>query len=219
MKRRDFLKITTAFAALATSTDCAGDNTTRQAATATADDGLVSLTAVQAVSAIRQADITAEEYATALLARAEHLRDLNAYITLNRDSLMEGARRVDRERRKGARLGPVAGLPLLVKDNIDTETLPTTAGCRGLAENRPRQDAPVLKKLLAGGALLMAKTNMHELARGITSTNAAYGAVRNPYDRRTVGLEFDGPVNSDHALLGLGMSVENEIGVLPAPKV
>jgi indoleacetamide hydrolase len=185
MKRRDFLKVTTAFATLATASGCSED-TVPQRATTGSDDRLVALTAVQAVSVIRQGEVSAERYATALLARAERLRDLNAYIALNGNGLLEGARQVDAERRKGSPLGAIAGLPLLVKDNIDTASLPTTAGCRGLAQNQPKQDAAVLKKLLSAGALLMAKMNMGELALSTTSTNAAYGAVRNPYDRRMI---------------------------------
>ena len=185
MNRRDFLKITT-FTAVAVSTRVVGGDTVLDATAAASDDNIVSLTAVEAVTAIRRGEVRAEDYAKVLLSRAERLKDLNAYIALNRDGLMESARAIDAERKKGRRLGPLAGLPLLVKDNIDTKTLPTTAGCKGLAENRPKQDAPVLKQLLSSGALLMAKMNMHELAIGITSTNATYGAVRNPYDRRMI---------------------------------
>jgi indoleacetamide hydrolase len=183
MKRREFFKVTTAFA-VGVSGGCARHDDTRTAAAS--DAALLSLTSAQAVSAIRRGDISAESYAAALLARAERLRDLNACISIDRNGLMEGARRVDAERTKGGRLGPVAGLPLLVKDNIDSAALPTTAGCRGLAQNRPKLDAPVLRQLLSGGALLMAKANMHELAMGVTSNNATYGAVKNPYDPRMI---------------------------------
>ena len=185
MNRRDFLKITT-FTAAAVSSKVVGGDTVLDALAVASDDRLVSLTAVEAVTAIRRGEISAEDYAKVLLTRAERQKDLNAYITLNRDGLLESAQAIDAERKKGRHLGPLAGLPLLVKDNIDTKTLPATAGCKGLAENRPKQDAPVLKQLLANGALLMAKMNMHELALGITSTNATYGAVRNPYDRRMI---------------------------------
>jgi indoleacetamide hydrolase len=71
---------------------------------------------------------------------------------------------------------------VLIKDNVNTADLPTTAGTPALAGNRPRRDAVVVERLLAAGAILFAKTNMHELALGITSNNAAFGAVANPYD-------------------------------------
>ena len=184
MNRRDFLKVT-ALTTVTASANCRPSDSKPQGAAQTGDR-LLSLTAVEAIAAIRQGDITAESYAAALLFRADRLRGLNAYITLNREGLMEGARAIDVDRRNGGRLGPLAGLPLLVKDNIDSAALPTTAGSKGLGENRPKQDAPVLRTLLSRGALLMAKMNMHELAFGITSSNAAYGPVRNPYDRRLI---------------------------------
>src|SRR5215469_12613795 len=94
----------------------------------------LALTATGAVAAIRHGDITAEAYARALLSRAEAFKHLNAYITLNRSGLLAAARAVDVERLKGGQLGRLAGLPLLVKDNIDTKGIPTTAGTRGLAD-------------------------------------------------------------------------------------
>jgi indoleacetamide hydrolase len=142
----------------------------------------LALTATEAVAAIRRGDITAEAYAKALLARAEAFKHLNAYIVLNRSGLLAAARAVDVERRKGGQLGRLAGLPLLIKDNIDTKGLPTTAGTRGLADNRPKHAAPALAPLLAAGAAVMAKMNMHELAFGITSSNSAFGFAENPYD-------------------------------------
>ena len=152
-------------------------------AAADTESELQALTASKAVDAIARGEVTAEAYARALLARAEARKDLDACIALNRDGVMEGARAIDVSRSKGERLGRLAGLPLLVKDNIDAKGLPTTAGTKGLAGNRPKEDAPVLSPLLQSGALLMSKTNMHELAFGITSTNAAYGAVKNPYNK------------------------------------
>jgi mandelamide amidase len=138
------------------------------------------------VAAIRRGDVSAEDYASALLARAQKLKGLNTYVALNGEGMLAAARKIDQARRAGKALGRLAGLPLLIKDNIDTKALPTTAGSKGLADNRPRSDAPVLRPLLSAGALLMAKMNMHELAFGITSTNAAYGAVKNPYDPRMI---------------------------------
>jgi mandelamide amidase len=73
-------------------------------------------------------------------------------------------------------------LPILVKDNIDTSSAPTTAGTPALRDDRPSADATVVASLFAAGAILLGKTNMHELAVGITNNNAAFGAVRNPYN-------------------------------------
>lgn len=87
-----------------------------------------------------------------------------------------------------ARKGPLAGIPIGVKDNIDVLPYPTTAGSGALRANLPADDAPVVARLRAAGAWFPAKLNMHELAFGTTSDNAAFGAVRNPHDPdRTAG--------------------------------
>ncbi|MCG8506378.1 MAG: amidase, partial [Sphingomonadales bacterium] len=78
--------------------------------------------------------------------------------------------------------GPLAGLTLAAKDNIETRDFATTAGTPALAANRPARNAPAVQQLLDAGAALLGKTNMHELAFGITSRNAHFGAVVNPYD-------------------------------------
>ena len=147
---------------------------------------LSNLTAVQAVGAMRRGDITAEQYAQFCLMRAEALKDLNAFITLDAERVLEAARKADRLRASGAALGALHGLPLAVKDNIDTAGVPTTAGTPALRDHRPRADAPIMTALYGAGALLLGKTNMHELAFGYTTNNGAFGAARNPYDQSRI---------------------------------
>lgn len=90
--------------------------------------------------------------------------------------------------RPGEARGPLAGVPFVVKDNIDVAGLPTTAGTPSLDRNLPVQSASVVRRLVDAGALAVAKTNMHELALGVTSNNPTFGPVRNPADRvRTAG--------------------------------
>jgi Asp-tRNA(Asn)/Glu-tRNA(Gln) amidotransferase A subunit family amidase len=139
-----------------------------------------------AAALIRDGDITAEAYAEALLARCEEAAGLNAFIRLEPEAVREAARRADQQRRRGEALGALHGVPLALKDNLDTVSLPTTGGTPGLAANRPRRNAPVVQKLLDAGAIVLGKANMHELAYGVTSNNAAFGAVRNPYDSRRI---------------------------------
>lgn len=131
---------------------------------------------------MKAGDITAEAYAAALLARAESLNFLNTLISRDGDQVRKAARSADLLRATGAELGTLRGLPLLLKDNINTVALPTTAGTPGLRNNRPRHDAPVAAALFRAGGILFGKANMHELALGVTSNNSAFGAVRNPYD-------------------------------------
>ncbi|MDN5748201.1 MAG: hypothetical protein L0H64_06795, partial [Pseudonocardia sp.] len=102
------------------------------------------------------------------IAAARDIADLSAFITLTD--------RVD------AGSGPLAGVPLAVKDNLDTRALPTTGGTPALADSRPGRDQHAVERLRAAGAAVIGKTNLHELALGITSNNAAFGPVRNPHD-------------------------------------
>jgi mandelamide amidase len=147
---------------------------------------LTELTVVQAAAALRAGDLTAESYVTALLTRCRALEGLKAFTTLDEAQALEAARAADKRRAGGAALGPLHGVPLVLKDNIDTAALPTTAATPALRQHRPRTDAPVAAALFREGALLLGKTNMHELAFGITSNNAAFGAVGNPYDRTKI---------------------------------
>jgi mandelamide amidase len=155
-------------------------------AKAATDTGNTELSAVQAVQRIRNGDMKAEDYVSQLIARNKLHQSLNAYTYTNYAQALEQARAVDVARSQGKPLGTLAGLPLVVKDNIDTMGFPSTAGTRGLKENNPTRNAPVVDKLYAQGALLLGKTNMHELALGGTSSNAAFGFVKNPHDTRRV---------------------------------
>lgn len=144
-------------------------------------DDPVDLGLAEATRAIREGALGAASYCAALEARADEASGLNIFISRN-PRLAEQAAEVDARRARGEALGPLAGAPLLVKDNIDTAGLPTSAGTPALKAWRPRADAPVLRRLLDAGALVMGKANLQELALGITSNNRAFGPVRNPYD-------------------------------------
>jgi len=142
---------------------------------------LLELTATDAVSLLRSGDLSAEKYAQALLDQCRKHRALNAFIWQNDDQVLAAARAADKER-KAKRPGPLHGLPVVIKDNIDTANAPTSAGTPALRDHRPGSDAPVAAKLFSAGAILLGRTNMHELAYGITSNNGAFGAVHNPYN-------------------------------------
>lgn len=150
------------------------------------DRMIAELGAGQAVAAIRNGELKAEDYVGVLLRRAEALKALNACVSVNADEALQAARAVDQARASGQPLPPLAGLPLLVKDNINYAGHLTTAGTWALREFRPTDTAPTLQILLAKGAIVLAKTNMHELALGTTSSNAGFGFVKNPYDESRV---------------------------------
>ena len=143
-----------------------------------------SPTAAELVASIRDKKISAVSAVRAALERAEQQKDLNAFVILNRDGALAAAALVD----AGKTTGALAGLPIVVKDNINTADLPTSGGTPALQNARPTRNAPSLQKLLDAGAIIIGKANMHELAFGIASTNLSSfaGAVKNPYDKTRI---------------------------------
>lgn len=147
---------------------------------------LAALSAVDAANALAHGEVTAETYAHALLRQCEAGADLNAFITLRPELVLEAARECDRKRRSGARLGLLHGLPIAIKDSVNTRDLPTTAGTPSLRHFQPREDAPLVRTLRDHGAMVLGKNNLHELSYGWTSNNYTFGAVHNPYDRTRI---------------------------------
>ncbi|MEO0683164.1 MAG: amidase family protein, partial [Pseudomonadota bacterium] len=130
-------------------------------------------TLTEAVAEIASTRISAVDYAAAMLDRAEANADLGAFITLDREATLAAAR---------AASGPLRGAALAIKDNIDTADMPTSGGTPAL-RGRRTGDAAVMARLRAAGGVPLGKTNLHELAFGITSNNAAFGPARNPWNR------------------------------------
>jgi indoleacetamide hydrolase len=149
------------------------------------------LTVTEAARLVRTGRVTAEALVRASLARIKALSDLNAVVTLNEERAIAAAKAIDAARRQGKALGPLAGVPLVIKDNIHVAGLPNTAGTPGLKGFIPSKNAPVAAKLIDAGAIVVAKTNMHELAFGISGYNAAFNTgaepgIRNAYDRTRI---------------------------------
>jgi mandelamide amidase len=143
---------------------------------------LTALTICEAAAALQRGDVTATAYADALLARAALGSRLNAFIHHDPAQVRAAAQAADQRRASGAALGALHGVPLALKDNLDTAGVITTAGTPALRTNRPARYAPVVQRLLDAGAIVLGKASLHELAYGITNNNAGFGAVRNPYD-------------------------------------
>ena len=161
--------------------------------------------------------LTAERYAGTLLARCREAAALNAFITLDAVRVLEAARAADRRRAAGKALGPLHGLPVPIKDSLNTRDYPTSAGTPALRGFTPTSDAPIVATLRAAGAIVLGKTNLHELSFGWTSNNLAFGAVRNPHDpARSPGGSSGGTaaaIAAHMAPLGLAEDTEGSIRV------
>lgn len=121
------------------------------------------------------------EAVAARLEIIERHRHLNAILGVN-PGAMADAERCQRLRRSGAPIGPLHGVPLIVKDNIACAGLPLTLGCRALANVRAERDALVIQRLRAAGAIILARANMSEFAFDVRSRSSLGGDVRNPLD-------------------------------------
>lgn len=122
-----------------------------------------------------------EQYLARIEAYDRHGPRLNAIIALSPTARAE-ADALDRERAKTAPRGPLHGIPVLVKDNYETIGMPTAAGSLALAGYQSISDAFLVRRLREAGAVIIGKTNMHELAAGITNISSVGGQTRNPYD-------------------------------------
>lgn len=175
------------------------------------------LNARQTAAAIRTKKISAAAYAKAFITQAEKWQSLNAFITFSPEQLLKDARHVDERLARGEKLGPLAGLPIIVKDCIDTVSYPTTSGTPALKHYQPGQNAPALQRLLDAGAIIAGKANMHELAYGTTSNNGYTGAVHNPYDQDMIsGGSSGGPAAAIAAgigIVGLGTDTGGSIRI------
>ena len=143
---------------------------------------LHELSARAAVDAMRRGELSSEKYTTALLERAHASAHLNAFITLPAEQILESAREADRAFARKHATGCLHGLPIAVKDAVNTKDMPTTIGTRSLRTFQPAQDAALITALRRAGAFVFGKTNLTELAFGWSNNNLEFGAARNPYD-------------------------------------
>ena len=134
-------------------------------------------------------DATAVEIATAAIDKIEATQgNINAFTHINRELVLSTAEAVDQKRRNGEPLGPLAGVPVAVKDVLCTHDMPTTCSSNMLRHFRPPYDATVVEKLREADAIIVGKTNMDEFAMGASTETSAFGNTRNPWNvSRTPG--------------------------------
>ena len=152
---------------------------------------LITLSAAELVRRMEAGEVSATDIAAAHLDRITEVdgdpaapgdRDVHAFLALTRDAALEQAADVDARRARGEQLGPLAGVPLALKDVLTMRGAPTTVGSRMLEGWVPPYDATVTKRLKDGHVVILGKTNMDEFAMGSSTENSAYGPTRNPWD-------------------------------------
>lgn len=132
---------------------------------------------------IREGETSSLAVMESLLRRISSLDpQIQAYLTVSHEHALAGAQQKDREIGAGKNSGSLHGVPLALKDNIETKGLRTTNGAKQLYDNTPAADAVIVRKLKKAGAIIFGKLNMHEIALGGTTDNPHYGFTRNPWD-------------------------------------
>ena len=148
---------------------------------------MTEMTAVELSAAIRAGQVTAVEAVEEMLAGIEERDALyNCYVTVDREGALAQAQAVQAQIEAGELTGPLAGVPVAVKDNLCTKGLRTTCASRMLENFVPTYTAEAVVNLRKAGAVILGKTNMDEFAMGSTTETSAYGVTRNPWNREHV---------------------------------
>ncbi|GAA1252680.1 Asp-tRNA(Asn)/Glu-tRNA(Gln) amidotransferase subunit GatA [Streptomyces javensis] len=144
---------------------------------------LTRLTAAEIAARIASGAVTAVEVTEAHLARIEAVDEkVHAFLYVDREGALAQARAVDAKRERGEELGPLAGVPLALKDIFTTKGIPTTVGSKILDGWIPPYDATVTQRLRDADVIVLGKTNMDEFAMGSSTENSAFGPTGNPWD-------------------------------------
>ena len=144
---------------------------------------LMSLTAVELGKRIKAKEVTVTEAVTAALDAIEAKeKRVNSFVTVDREGALKRAEEVQKLIDDGTLTGPLAGVPVAIKDNMCTKDLLTTCSSKILSNFKPAYTAEAVENLEKAGAVLIGKTNMDEFAMGSTTETSAYGATKNPWN-------------------------------------
>lgn len=144
---------------------------------------ILSMTAVELAAAIKKHEVTVKEAVEAVLDNIEKKEDTyHCYVTVNREGALKQAEEIQKKINDGTLSGPLAGVPVAVKDNMCTEGLLTTCSSKILYNFVPTFTSEAVLNLQKAGAVILGKTNMDEFAMGSTTETSAYGVTRNPWN-------------------------------------
>ena len=148
---------------------------------------LTALDLAQAGELVRKKEVSPVELTRACLERIEQANpELNAFITVSADNAQAEARAAEQEIQQGKWRGPLHGIPVSLKDLLDTAGVRTTAASAVYLERVPTEDAEVVRRLRAAGAIVLGKTNLHEFAYGGSGLISHFGPARNPWDMERI---------------------------------
>ena len=144
---------------------------------------MITRSAHEMASAMAAGEITSEKLTQEHFDRIDEVdAEVHAFLYLDREGAMAQARSVDEARGRGEKVGPLAGVPLALKDIVVQKDIPTTAGSKILEGWRPPYDATIVTKMKNAGIVILGKTNMDEFAMGSSTENSAFGPTHNPWD-------------------------------------
>ncbi|MDR0924711.1 MAG: Asp-tRNA(Asn)/Glu-tRNA(Gln) amidotransferase subunit GatA, partial [Hungatella sp.] len=144
---------------------------------------ILSLTAVQLGKKIKDGEVTSAEAVKAVLGQIKAMEPvLNSFVTIEEEKALKQAEEVQKRIEAGELTGPLAGVPVAVKDNICIEGMKTTCSSKILADFVPSYTASAVENLIKAGAVILGKTNMDEFAMGSTTETSAYGVTKNPWN-------------------------------------
>ncbi len=180
---------------------------------------LAALSLQQVSDLLRKKTVSPVDLTQECLKRIDRLNPiLNVFITVDRDGALAQARAAEAELRQGKWRGPLHGVPLALKDNIDTAGIRTTAASGVFANRVPTEDAEVVRRLKGAGAVILGKLNMHEFAFGGTSVTSFFGAVHNPWNvEHIAGGSSGGPAAAVAAGLCYGSLGTDTAGSVRIP--
>ncbi len=177
---------------------------------------IIYSSATKLAKAIRAREVSSEHVVEAYLQRIEEINPkLNAIIHLQANDARNQARKADAALARGDLKGPLHGVPITIKDNVDVQGMISTSGTKGRSSFVPDQDATIVARMRAAGAIILGKTNIPELALAFESDNLVYGRTLNPYDTsRTPGGSSGGEaaiIAAGGSPLGLGNDMGGSI--------